>query len=89
MAIQKKSMIGNLNATKKATATSNAPKGDASVVDKQVVSRAMLSKTIASRGAVLSKSSVSLSKSSGALSKIALSKNSGVLSKVALSKIAM
>ena len=74
MAIQKKSLISNLESTKKSAPATKSAKSDVSVSNAPVASRVMLAKKAAG--------GVSLSKV--ALSKVALSKRA--LSKVALSK---
>lgn len=73
MAIQKKSLIDNLNSAKKAAPRSKAasavsvsetPTASRAVLSKKVASRAMLSKTVASRAvasrAVASKTALSM-----------------------------
>ena len=67
MAIQKKSLISNLESTKKSTPVAKNPTAGVSVSDSPVASRAILSKRAAG-GVTLSKS-ISLSK------KLSLSKN--------------
>jgi hypothetical protein len=57
MAIQKKSLMSNLNSTKK-----SAPASNAAASDGPIASRAMLSKTVASRMVASKAPTVSLSK---------------------------
>jgi len=84
MAIQKKSLISNLESTKKSAPVAKNPTAGVSVSDSPVASRAILSKKAAG-GVTLSKG-IQLSKSTKLSKGISLSKQLSLSKNISLSK---
>ncbi|MBB5343792.1 hypothetical protein [Tunturibacter empetritectus] len=93
MAIQKKSLISNLESTKKSAPATKSAKSDVSVSNAPVASRVMLAKKAAggvslSKQAHLSKQ-VSLSKQAHLSKQVSLSKQATLSKQISLSKRAV
>jgi hypothetical protein len=90
MAIQKKSLISNLESTKKSASATKSAKSDVSVSNAPVASRVMLAKKAAG-GVALSKQAhlskqISLSKQAHLSKQISLSKQAHLSKQISLSK---
>jgi hypothetical protein len=84
MAIQKKSLISNLESTKKSAPATKSAKSDVSVSNTPVASRVMLAKKAA--GGVSLSRQISLSKKATLSKQISLSKKATLSKQISLSK---